>query len=277
MPALIFSLCYYLLLFMNDFEQSISALDLRLFEKISSQSSDGDKGSLLAIQLATRELRPNYKYLEIGSYLGGSLQPYLLDDRCERIYSIDKRPASQPDERKIEYRYLNNSTERMMENLRGVSEERLAKIVTIDGDTREIGPESVPDKIDVCFIDGEHTDAAVMADFQFCLDKLNAAGGVILFHDSQIIYNGLARCIEHLKTIGKDFRAYILPHVVFVIEIGDFPLHRHPQIAKRLINNHEAYLFSLQDNDYYREFTNKMPFRLVRNFMSRMKKGNVSQ
>ena len=63
---------------MTDFEQSINNLDLRLFEKINSQSDDNDKQSLLACQLATRQLTDSYNYLEIGSYLGGSIQPHLL-------------------------------------------------------------------------------------------------------------------------------------------------------------------------------------------------------
>lgn len=262
---------------MRNFEQAIADLDLGLFEKITSQSTDHDKQTLLACQAAVRELRPGYRYLEIGSYLGGSIQPHLLDDRCERIYSIDKRPKKQPDERKIDYVYLNNSTERMMENLRAVASDRIGKIVTIDGDTREIKQSQIADKIDLCFIDGEHTNTAVLADFKFCLDVLNPAGGAITFHDSQITYNGIADCVAHLKEKGMQFNAYVLPHIVFVIEIGDFPLHKHPSIATRLLNNHESYLFSLQNIDYYREFANKLPFRLYRNFRSRLKKGNVSQ
>src|SRR4051812_19378672 len=113
---------------MTGFEQLINNLDLKLFEKISSQSSENDKQSLLACQLAVRDLERNYKYLEIGSYLGGSIQPHLLDERCGRIYSIDKRPLVQPDERGVDYTYLNNSTERMLENLKRVAPEQVSKV-----------------------------------------------------------------------------------------------------------------------------------------------------
>ena len=106
---------------MKNFEQKLNALDLSLFEKIESQSVDDDKKSFLSCQLALRELRSDYKYLEIGSYLGGSLQPHLLDEKCAKIYSIDKRPETQPDERGVDYTYLNNSTERMLELLAEVS------------------------------------------------------------------------------------------------------------------------------------------------------------
>lgn len=261
---------------MSNFEQAIAGLDLKLFEKITSQSTDNDKRSLLAIELAVRNLRPHYKYLEIGSYLGGSIQPHLQDDLCERIYSIDKRPLQQPDARGFDYTYLNNSTERMLEQLREVAPEKMDKITTIDGESRSLKPSVVPEKIDLCFIDGEHTDEAVLSDFKFCLDVL-ADNGCIAFHDAQITYNGLADCIAYLEQRGTKFRAYCLPSIVFVIEIGDFPLHKETCIFDLLVNGYESYLYSLQDNDHYRRFHNKYPFRTVRNFISRVRGGNVSQ
>ncbi len=261
---------------MTNFEQAIAALDLSLFEKITSQSTDHDKQSFLAIQLAVRNLRPGYKYLEIGSFLGGSIQPHLVDDRCERIYSIDKRPLRQPDARGFDYTYLNNSTERMLEQLREVAADKMDKIVTIDGDSRSIDPAVVRDAIDLCFIDGEHTDAAVLSDFKFCLEVLND-NGCIAFHDAQITYNGLADCVRYLEANNYRYKAYTLPSIVFVVEIGDFPLHREPAIFERLVNSHQSYLYSLQDNDHYRKFANMYPFRAVRNFISRVRGGNMSR
>lgn len=255
---------------MSNFEQKIKNLDLSLFEKIESQSVDEDKRSFLACQLATRELISVYNYLEIGSYLGGSLQPHLLDDKCATIFSIDKRPENQPDERGVDYTYLNNSTERMLELLREVSPENLGKLITIDGDTREISTEKVTDKIDLCFIDGEHTDEAVLSDFKFCLNVLNK-NGAIVFHDAPITYNGIANCVKHLKVNSIKFRAYSLPAIVFVIEIGDFPLHQNSLILERLTNNHTSYLYSLQYNDYYRQFANKKPFLFYRKLMTKWK------
>src|SRR5688572_9560091 len=176
---------------MSNFDQAIASLDLKLFEKIQSQSTDNDKRSFLAIQLAVRNLRTPYNYLEIGSYLGGSIQPHLLDERCARIYSLDRRPLQQPDARGFDYRYLNNSTERMVEQLRTVAADKMDKVTTIDGDSRTLEPSRVDEKIDLCFIDGEHTDEAVLSDFKYCLEVLKA-DGCIAFHDAQITYNGLA-------------------------------------------------------------------------------------
>jgi len=255
---------------MTEFEQSINNLDLKLFEKISSQSSVHDKESLLACQLATRELVESYTYLEIGSYLGGSIQPHLQDPRCARIYSIDKRPLVQPDERGLDYTYLNNSTARMLENLKGVAPERVDRITAIDGETRHLEPSEIKEKMTLCYIDGEHTDEAVMADFRFCLNVV-AERGAILFDDANIIYNGIARCIDYLKQKSIGFRAYNLPDKIFVIELGDFPLHQNKKIFERLLDNYQGYLYSLQSNDLYRRFVNKKPFRMYRKLMVKLK------
>lgn len=255
---------------MKNFEERLYKLDLSLFKKIESQSVDEDKKSFLACQLALREIKQTYNYLEIGSYLGGSIQPHLLDDKCAKIYSIDKRPETQPDERGVDYTYLNNSTTRMLELLAEISAESLNKIITIDGDTRELSTDQIENKIDLCFIDGEHTDEAVFADFKFCLDVLDQ-NGAIIFHDAPITYNGISNCIKYLEKRSINFKAYSLPAIVFAIEIGDFPMHQNPVIFERLIDNHKSYLYSLQYNDYYRQFANKKPFRFYRKLMAKWK------
>ena len=259
---------------MNDFEKSLADLDLLLFEKIGSQSTDDDKQSLLAIQLAVGQLRPGYNYLEIGSYIGGSIQPHLLDGRCRRIYSIDKRPRSQPDARGYDWVYQNNSTARMMKLLSAVGP--TDKMTTIDGDTRSLDPALVADKIDLCFIDGEHTDGTVFSDFTFCLKTL-ATSGVIIFHDAQITYNGIAACVRHLEDRSIGFRAYPLPTYTFVIEIGDLPIHKHPRITERLLLGHNSYISSLQYNDNYRRFATGFPFGFLRRTLIRMRGTNVSE
>jgi len=255
---------------MFEFDNAITELDLRLFQTIESQSTDLDKQSLLACELAVREIAPNYNYLEIGSHLGGSIQPHLLDPRCRQIYSIDKRPPSQPDARGFDFVYENNSTRRMMELLSKVAE-NTEKITTIDGDTKTISPDSIRDRIQLCFVDGEHTDEAVVTDFNFCLRVLDE-GGAIVFHDAQITYNGIAECIRKLEEKNIEFRAYVLPHIVFVVEIGDFPLHKNKAIAERLRDNYVSYLFSLQDNDIYRRFATRFPFGLLRRIVSKIRK-----
>jgi hypothetical protein len=254
----------------NNLEIRLENQDLTLFEKISSQTTDNDKRSLLACQFAVRNLKPGYVYLEIGSYLGGSIQPHLIDDKCSKIISIDKRPAVQPDERGLDYYYRNNSTQRMLENLRQVSQTDLTKIDTIDGTSSQIPPQKIETKPHLCFIDGEHTDQATWEDFLFCLQVIQSDGAII-FHDSAIIYNALARIVGYLKVKNIKFNAYNLPDLVFVVEIGDFPLHQNSSIQKLLINNHLGYLSSLQFNDHYRKFANKPLFLWTRKFYSKIR------
>lgn len=74
-----------------------------------------------------------------------------------------------------------------------------------------------------------------------------------------MIYNAIADCIEKVKEKGLSFQAYCLPSVVFVIEVGDFSIHRDYNIQKLLLENHKSYLFSLQQNDGYRRFTTTFP------------------
>lgn len=259
---------------MSDFDQRIAALDMGLFEKIPSQTTDTDKQTLLACELAVRELKSGFNYLEIGSYLGGSIQPYLLDDKCARVYSVDKRPESQPDARGYDWVYQNNSTARMLELLKEVG--TTDKITTIDGDTISIKPSQVEDKIDLCFIDGEHTDEAVFRDFRFCLDVLSD-NGAIMFHDAQITYNGIATSVKYLEDNGRRFRAYSLPNFAFVIEIGDFPMHKNERVMERLVDNHQSFLASLQYNDNYRRFSTRFPFGFIRRTLIKIRRSNVSQ
>lgn len=245
---------------MPNIEEKLAGLDISIFEKIASQTTDDDKKSLLAIQNAIREIRPNYTYLEIGSHLGGSMQPHLLDNKCAKIYSIDKRPLVQPDERGVNYGYPENSTKRMLDLLNEISPTE--KIYTIDGETKTISKSEIKEKAQLCFIDGEHTDQATKIDFDFCLDVLDNSGA-ILFHDSFVIYNAIWDCMEKLRAKNIKFEAYNLPSVVFVIEINDFPLHKHPHIQHLLLENNKGYLFSLRQNDQYRRFTTGFPISYI--------------
>lgn len=260
---------------MEDFDAKIENLDLKLFETIHSQTSDNDRQSLLACQKAVRALVPGYIFLEIGSYVGGSLQPYVLDESCRKIYSLDKRPEVAADERG-DVIYRNNTTEFMLENLKKLSGANTEKIQCIDGDVSEIDKGKIEEKPHLCFIDGEHTDDAAWRDFQFCFDVLDE-NGAILFHDAPIIYHALSRIIQHLKDEKIKFRAYNLPNTVFVIEFGDFPLHQSASINEMLLNNHVGYLNSLHFNDGYRNFANRRLFRFVRALKAKITKSNVTK
>ncbi len=257
------------------FDARIESLDLDIFKNIETQTSDLDKRSLLACQLAVRNLTGAYTYLEIGSYLGGSLQPYLFDEKCTRIFSIDKRPPVQADERGIDYEYHDNSTQRMLDNLRGVYAPGLDKITCIDEDSSNVDSTQIVPRPQICFIDGEHTDGACFTDFLFCLKVLDQ-NGVLVFHDAPVVYNGLSQIVAYLEERKVRFHAYNLPDTVFVVEMNDFPLHESPAISKMLLDNHVGYLSSLRYNDHYRRFANRPLFKLLRNLKVRVTRTNVS-
>jgi predicted O-methyltransferase YrrM len=206
-----------------EFERRIEELDLSLFRAISSESSDGDKTSWLALQRALRRSRSPYHYLEIGSHLGGSIQQHLVDPKCDRIYSIDKRPAAQPDDRGMTFFYEGNSTERMLQNLRSISADAVPKVVCFDADARDIDPASIDVPPQFCFIDGEHTKEAVLKDFEFCLQVCDP-DAIIAFHDDFIIFPALAEMVKRLDRQAIPFRAAKLKGVTFAIFLRQCPL-----------------------------------------------------
>jgi len=252
-----------------DFESAIARMDTQVFAAVPSQTSNGDKRSLLACQLAIRSSRTPYHYLEIGSYLGGSLQPHVVDPLCASIVSIDKRPTVHADQSGVTNTYAQNSTTRMLDNLRAISPSGIDKINCIDADAAEIDVAGIITPPQLCFVDGEHTDTAVWSDYSFCR-RVIASDGAIVFHDANIVYRGLFTIMQALRQEGADFRAYVLPDCVFVIEFNALRLHECRPIHDMLINNHQAYLASLRMNDHFRQFTNRLPFRMLRQFKTRL-------
>ncbi|MEK9138336.1 MAG: class I SAM-dependent methyltransferase [Bacteroidota bacterium] len=248
---------------MNDIESKTQSLDLTLFEAIPSQSTPEDRLSLLTLQKAVRDRVGEYTYLEIGSHLGGTIQPYLVDSLCIKIYSIDKRPPAQRDYRGFEFAYTDNSTKRMLELLSQVSPAGVNKIECFDDDASNIDASTIATRPSVCLIDGEHTERAVLSDFRFCREVL-AHEGVICFHDSNVVFTALQRIVEQLAKEGTTFNAYVLPLHVFVIEFGGMAIHKSSDILPKLINNHQAYLAGLLSNDFDREFYHHWFFRKLR-------------
>jgi hypothetical protein len=203
---------------MNKMIERIESLDLTLFDSIPSQTSTGDRRSLLGVQRAMARKYKEYTYLEIGSHLGGSIQPHLLDDRCRIIYSIDPRPSEQPDDRVpgcVAY-YENNSSERMMTLLGNIGHGEIAKIRCIDLSAPEIDPRQIEQSPQLVLIDGEHTKAAVLSDFQFC-SQVVSGDGTILFHDFAIIYPAIMKICRMLDQQRRTYLPLKLEDNVFAI------------------------------------------------------------
>lgn len=159
---------------------------------IESQTSDTDKQVLVQI----RELLQSsgaYSYLEIGSYLGGSLTPFLSDEKCIKILSIDERERQQPDERGAKYDYAGITHDTMLTNLENHGFE-LSKIEVFNGSVSQYN--NLDRKYDFIFIDGEHTDWACFRDFIHS-EKLCNKDCIVAFHDTNLVYKSI-RIINEL-------------------------------------------------------------------------------
>jgi hypothetical protein len=200
----------------DTFEAKIAVLDTSLFRSIKSQTTEADRGSLLAIQRCVRDSVAGYSYLEIGSYLGGSIQPHLLDPSCHKIYSIDKRESLSRDERVEAPAYPENSRQHMLALLAGLDPEAVRKVECLDGDVLSISPSLIVHAPDLCFIDGEHTPAAVARDFEFCA-RVCAPGATIVFHDAQTVFRGIRSVVRTLSRAGKPFGACALSDMIYCI------------------------------------------------------------
>ncbi len=214
-------------------EQQIENLDLGLFKSIPTESCDDDRVSWPLVQRSLRRALGAYVYLEIGSYLGGSLQQHVVDSRCAKVYSIDRRPLEQRDDRcpGLTFTYEGNSTARMLANIRSLGAVDMDKIVTFETDARDIDPARVEHAPDFCFIDGEHTKTAVLSDFQFCIEvcKPNAA---ICFHDDGIIDPALSEILGSLDARGVPHTALKLGGSTFLIGLRDCPVARDPDLLR---------------------------------------------
>ena len=235
------------------FGNRLSEADLTLFAAIPSQTTDEDRRSLLALQAAVRRVSGPYAYLEIGSHLGGTIQPHIVDPLCSAIYSIDSRPSHQPDERGEIFSYEGNSTVRMLDNLDRIPGRDLSKLKTFDCSAGTVDPNSIRVRPSLCFIDAEHTDEAVISDFQACR-KFTGSRSVYCFHDSWVLYRGLSTIIASLERDITPFVVAYLPSFLFVIDISNTGVLQEPEVASRIRDGWRGYLESMNQMDTYRRF-----------------------
>ena len=169
---------------------------------ISSQTSNNDKKIILKIiNFLKKNKKKKFKYLEIGSFLGGSLTPYLLENSCELIVSIDKRNQKQDDERSEEWSYERVSEAHMIKKLKEHNL-KIDKLRTFNGDVKDFKTKM---KFDLVFIDGIHTDINTFSDFLITHNKVNK-DSIIMFHDSSIIFKSISMINLLLKNRKYKFK-----------------------------------------------------------------------
>src|SRR4051812_49054035 len=122
----------------------VQDLDTSLFDPIFAQTTEWDRRALLALHEATAARYASFVYLEIGSYLGGSLQVVVRDPRCSKIISIDSRPAAPPDNRTGQWAYEDNTTVFMLELLNRLPGADLSKLATFEVGTDALSIHALP-------------------------------------------------------------------------------------------------------------------------------------
>jgi Methyltransferase domain len=183
-----------------------------------------DHHTMLALQKIVQE-SGDCVYLEIGSLLGGSLVPYLLDPRCSRVMSVDSRPPSTPDERGTTWTYGATTAQMRTELQKEVTQEDMLKLTTWDMDTAEFAAEFVygrgawPPQPNLVFLDAEHTNAAVFQDFLNIYPFLQD-DAIFAFHDSNLIFDALTNITAMLTYMKVEFRPMYLQDVVFALAFG---------------------------------------------------------
>jgi hypothetical protein len=219
---------------------------------IESQTSPTDKLALLQVRNILRKNLASYTYLEIGSYMGGSLSPFLKDPQCREILSVDERNRQQPDERGMKFDYSGITNQTMIDNLKKHGFD-VRKLKTFDGsisDYHEAG-----DEFDLVFIDGEHTDVACFRDFIHSF-KLLKENSVIVFHDSYLIYKSLQIIQEYMAATKERFR---------FVKIKDSEVSC---IFRNLLSAVQLEKFFQIDNDlnrFYRDSENAVLSAVIKN------------
>jgi len=202
----------------SEIRSRVQTADTALF-RVPTQTSLNDQKALLMLQAAVGA-HSAYAYLEVGSHLGGSLCPHLLDPNCRLAISVDPRPSSQPDERGRRFDYLENSTARMVSELSAhIPAESIRKLITFDCDASELGTRKITERVDLVLIDGEHTNRAAFRDFVSIL-PLVKNDAIIVFHDAQLIHDAIANIETMLHFLGKSFYGCFALDNVYAMGLG---------------------------------------------------------
>jgi hypothetical protein len=168
---------------------------------VAAQLLPSDAVVLLQVRNILRKTG-TYTYCEIGSFLGGSLTPFLRDPQCQYILSVDERERQQPDERGMKFDYAGITSQTMINNLISHGFET-KKLETFERSIDKL--KDAKKKFDLMFIDAEHTDHACFRDFIHGKKFLNE-NAIIMFHDSDLIHKALRIIQELLVADGSHFK-----------------------------------------------------------------------
>ena len=92
----------------------------------------------------------------------------------------------------------------------------LAKLQTFDLDASQVPRVDIRRKVDLAFIDGEHTNVACFSDFLSIFPTLSE-DALIVFHDAELIPAAILNAERFLAYLGVAFRTVFLPDRVVAI------------------------------------------------------------
>ena len=204
-----------------------------------SQTSERDRLSLLALHNACREFHGSFAYLEIGSYLGGSLQVLVVDPRCTSIVSID--PGRSASRTSAGIRVPQEQHAGDARSAGGVPGADLTKLQTIEASVEDVVVEQLPATPVLCLIDGEHTVEAALRDARFCRQAIGHEGAIV-FHDRRLVRPAIERFLEELADVPHE--GYPLLGSVYVVEVGETRLR--PAVDRLLAGQEEPKPFLME-------------------------------
>ncbi len=139
---------------------------------------------------------------------------------------------------------------------------------TYEADTSTLLPGELRPSPHLCFIDGEHTDECVVRDFAFCRAAM-PAGGLVLCHDTPIVYRGLSAIIDGLDSAGAPYAAALLPDTILAIDLGNSGVLDGPELTAVRAHAFRGALASLGANHHYRARAARWPWGPLRQWRSR--------
>lgn len=204
---------------MSDHRQG---LELKLFGPTTHYEQPTHIEAFIAVQRLVREIG-QYSYIEVGSARGASLEPHLIDPKCDSAMSIDLRVVQQWDERGTHFYYAGETTSGMIRDLqKHCTAQELTKLQTVDGSSAEIGKLVREGKrFQIGLIDAEHTNTAVFDDFANLYPAM-ANDSCILFDDANLVFAAIENAGRALQLLGQPYETiYMRPRNAAIL-VGNF-------------------------------------------------------
>lgn len=162
----------------------------------------------------------SYNYVEIGSYLGRTLQPHIDNPACKHILSIDLRPDVTDDERGPLDMYKGISEDDMLALLAEHCTARdLKKLDCVTDSSDCLKRRRSRRRYQLALIDGEHTITAAFRDFLNLMQVMDE-DAIVLFDDTPVILPAVMNVAAMLEAQGKTHHVAYCRGGISVVGLG---------------------------------------------------------